>query len=98
VKKLSIPHAFLSFSQLINFSMTLGFVSGFQQRLRLQILPAVDGFHHAGHEDRTLFLQKIGSRVGFVLRVKLKASTTMNCGCCLWCVLCYKGLLNRPRS
>jgi hypothetical protein len=54
---LSIPHAFLSFSQLINFSMPLGIVSGFGQRLRLQILPAFDGFPHTGHEERTRFPQ-----------------------------------------
>ena len=62
MKKLSIPHAFLNFSQLINFSMTLGIVSGYQQRLRLQILPAAAGFRHAGHEDRTLFLNNRQSR------------------------------------
>jgi hypothetical protein len=52
---LGTPDAFLSFSDVINFSMSLGIVSGFEQRLTLQTLPAIDGGHHSSHEDRTLF-------------------------------------------
>jgi len=42
--------------------MPLGIVSGFEQRQRIQILRAVDGFHHTGHEDRTLFPNNRQSR------------------------------------
>ena len=62
MEKLSIPHAILSFNQLIDFNMPLGTVTGFEQRLRLQILLAVDGFRHTGHEDRTLFSNNWQSR------------------------------------
>ena len=62
MEKLSVARAFLGFSQLINFIMPLGIVSGFEQRLTLQILPVVEGFRRTGHEDGRLYPNNRQSR------------------------------------